>query len=98
MADDDDKNGRKLNSDRGSRTPHWRETCIGIWSRSTKDHHVNDGEYDKICNGISVIRIHGKVTLKIVSIHSQYFLQSLVSLPCCFQKQTSPINSFYLYE
>ncbi|XP_068753485.1 uncharacterized protein [Montipora capricornis] len=62
MADDDDKNGRKVNSDRGSRTPHWRETCIGIWSRSTKGHHVNDGEYDKICNGISVIRIHGKPT------------------------------------
>lgn len=59
MADDDDGNRRKANS---NRTPDWNETCIGIWSRSTKGQHDNDGDHDKICNGISVVRIHGKPT------------------------------------
>ena len=63
MADDDDRNRRKVNSGRESTTPQWRETCIGIWSKSTRGNHVNEGEYDKICNGISVIRIHGKVKI-----------------------------------
>lgn len=59
---DDDRNRRKAHPDRDG-TPDWHETCIGIWSRSTKGHHVNEGEHDKICNGISLVRIHGKVSL-----------------------------------
>ena len=57
---DDDRNRRKTHSDRDE-TPEWHESCIGIWSKSTKEHPVNDGDHDKICNGISVVRIHGRV-------------------------------------
>lgn len=59
---DDDRNRRKGPSDHDG-TSNVHETCIGIWSKSTKGHHVNEGEQDKICNGISVVRLYGKVRL-----------------------------------
>ena len=68
MADDNDGNRRKANSDK---TPDWNETCIGIWSRSTKGQHDNEGDHDKICNGISVVRIHGKVSLRLQSFNKR---------------------------
>lgn len=57
-ADDDDVDRRKPENPRtpdSSRegTPDWKETCIGVWSRSTKGRQVTEGEPDKICNGIS---------------------------------------------
>ena len=62
MPDDDDRNRRKVQSDREIKPPHWRETCIGVWSKSaSKGHSVNEGECDKICHGISLVRIYGKV-------------------------------------
>ena len=62
MANDDDRNRRKVQSDRDTKPPRWRETCIGVWSKSaSRGHNVNEGEYDKICHGISLVRIYGKV-------------------------------------
>ena len=68
MADDDDGNQRKPENPRtpdSSReeTLDWKETCIGVWSRSTKGHQVTDAEPDKICNGISFVVIN-KVSSK----------------------------------
>lgn len=67
MADDDDGNRRKPENPRtpdSSRegTPDWKETCIGVWSRSTKGSQVTEAEPDKICNGISFVVIN-KVSL-----------------------------------
>ncbi|KAK2556580.1 hypothetical protein P5673_021494 [Acropora cervicornis] len=61
MANDDDRSRRKVQSDRDTKPPRWRETCIGVWSKSaSRGHNVNEGEYDKICHGISLVRIYGK--------------------------------------
>lgn len=57
MADDDDGDRRKPNSG-GDGTPDWIETCIGVWSKSTKGHQVTEAEQDKICNGISFVVIN----------------------------------------
>jgi len=63
MANDDDRRRRKVQSDRDTKPPRWRETCIGVWSKSaSRGHNVNEGEYDKICHGISLVRIYGKPT------------------------------------
>ena len=53
---DDDRNRRKPNSSRDG-APDVKETCIGVWSRSTKGHPVAEAEQDKICNGISIVII-----------------------------------------
>ena len=63
MADGDDGNSREPEIPRtpdSSRegTPDWKETCIGVWSRSTKGHQVTEAEPDKICNGISFVVIN----------------------------------------
>ena len=61
MADDDERNRRKANPGQNKK-PYWQETCIGVWTKSIKGHHVNsEADQDKICNGISVVRIYGKV-------------------------------------
>ena len=61
MADDDERNHRKANPGQNKK-PYWQETCIGVWTKSIKGHHVNsEADQDKICNGISVVRIYGKV-------------------------------------
>ena len=54
MADGDDRNRRKPNSS-GDGGPDWKETCIGVWSKSTRGHQVTEAEQDKICNGISFV-------------------------------------------
>lgn len=61
MADDDERSRRKGNPGQNKK-PYWQETCIGVWTKSIKGHHVNsEADQDKICNGISVVRIYGKV-------------------------------------
>ena len=65
MADDDERSRRKANPGQNKKT-YWQETCIGVWTKSIKGHHVNsEADQDKICNGISVVRIYGKVRFKI---------------------------------
>ncbi|KAM7439577.1 hypothetical protein ABFA07_011033 [Porites harrisoni] len=62
MADDDERSRRKANPGQNKK-PYWQETCIGVWTKSIKGHHVNsEADQDKICNGISVVRIYGKPT------------------------------------
>ena len=41
---------------------NWKETCIGIWSRSASGEKVNEDGKNRICNGISVVRI-GQVSI-----------------------------------
>lgn len=60
MADDDERS-RRANPGQNKK-PYWQETCIGVWTKSIKGNHVNsEADQDKICNGISVVRIYGKV-------------------------------------
>lgn len=65
---DDDGDRRKPNSS-GDGTPDWKETCIGVWSKSTKGHQATEAEQDKICNGISFVVLN-KVRLFFMNIRS----------------------------
>ena len=50
MADEDDERAKNGHSE-------WKETCIGIWTRSTRKESVDGEERSKICNGISVVKL-----------------------------------------
>ena len=53
MADDDRNRRKRADSD----VPEWKETCIGVWSKSEKGHQVTEDNNNRICYGISVVRI-----------------------------------------
>ena len=75
MADDDDRTRRKQDSS-GEGTPDWKETCIGIWSKSTKGHQVTEDDQDKICNGISFVVLN-KVSLLMTKMFFNDIFRSL---------------------
>ncbi|XP_020626416.1 uncharacterized protein LOC110063762 [Orbicella faveolata] len=59
-------------------TPDWKETCIGVWSRSTKGRQVTEAEPDKICNGISFVVINKHTDLRKVKLSKTRGLQIVV--------------------
>ena len=62
MADD----GRDRRKRKKPGVPEWKETCIGVWSRSAKGENVDDNISGRICNGISIVRIN-KVRLQLLN-------------------------------
>ena len=60
MAKEDDENLKDevaSKSPEGDRDHDWKETCIGIWSRSAVGQKIDEDGKGRICNGISVVRI-----------------------------------------
>ena len=57
MAKEEDENNETNASKGAELDQNWKETCIGVWSRSTNGEKVTEDGKNRICNGISVVRI-----------------------------------------
>ncbi|XP_032219446.2 uncharacterized protein LOC116602247 [Nematostella vectensis] len=59
MADDEDPEKSSGNAKKSRNpVPEWHETCIGIWTKSTKGEIDKTNKRNRICNGINVVKIN----------------------------------------